>query len=69
MPIKRSARRRLTADAVVALAMKLTRIRGLAHDLSLELARASGRLSVTSALTAEIEREADAALQALKYDR
>jgi hypothetical protein len=68
MPIKRLARRRLTSGAVV-LAMKLTRIRGLAHDLSLELARASGRLSVTSALTAEIEREADAALQALKYDR
>jgi hypothetical protein len=44
----------------------LTRIRDLAHDLGLDLVRVAGTLSATPAIVAEIEREADAALRALK---
>jgi hypothetical protein len=69
MPIRRTAKSvRPTATSTrLALSGRLLRIRGLAHDLSLDLVRASGALSATSAIVAQIEREADAALRALKF--
>ena len=68
MPIRRPAKsvRPHAASIRLALSRRLLRIRGLAHDLSLDLVRGSGALSATSAIVAEIEREADAALGALK---
>jgi hypothetical protein len=69
MPTRRTAKsvRPYAASTRLALSRRLLRIRGLAHDLSLDLVRASGALSATSAIIAEIEREADAALRALKF--
>jgi hypothetical protein len=69
MPIRRSAKpglRPTAASSRSALSRRLTRIRDLAHDLGLDLVRVAGTLSATPAIVAEIEREADAALRALK---
>jgi hypothetical protein len=68
MPSKRSTRPRLGADAVSALSTRLICIRGLAHDLSLELGRAFHTVSATSALVAEIEHQATAALRELQSE-
>ena len=68
MPRNRSMRLRFGADAVSALATRLECIRGLAHDLSLELGRALHTLSATSALVAEIEDQATAALRELQSE-
>ena len=62
MPVRRSAKPGLRPTAAVA------DVAGpeLAHDLGLDLVRVAGTLSATPAIVAEIEREADAALRALK---
>jgi hypothetical protein len=69
MPNKRLPRPHLAADAVSTLSTRLICIQGLAHDLGLELGRAFHTASATSALVAEIEDQATAALRELQSER